>query len=227
LYVSQDRKQSSLDGFWSSLTAGQLSGVVAVAMDMCDAYVASTMQHLPQAPDKIVYDKFHVAKQLGEAVDQVRRAENKQLRARGDDRLVGTRYDWLRNPSSFAPSDWRGFQDLRRSNLKTARAWALKEQAMALWEYAYPAWMKKHFQWWYGWATRSRLKPMIQKAKMLKARLANILTYTKHPITNAMSESINAKIQWIKYTARGFRNFDNFRTAIYFHCGDLDLAPTH
>jgi transposase len=67
---------------------------------------------------------------------------------------------------------------------------------------------------------------MIQKAKMLKSHLPNILAYLQHGITNAASESINAKIQWVKYTARGFRNFHNFVTAIYFHCGGLNLTPS-
>jgi transposase len=67
---------------------------------------------------------------------------------------------------------------------------------------------------------------MIKKAKMLKKRLTNILTYLKHGITNAASESLNAKIQWLKYTARGFRNLENFKTAIYFHCGGLDLSTS-
>ena len=67
---------------------------------------------------------------------------------------------------------------------------------------------------------------MIDKAKMLKERLGNLLTYLRHPITNATSESLNAKIQWVKYTARGYRNFNNFIDAIYFHCGGLDLAPS-
>ena len=60
---------------------------------------------------------------------------------------------------------------------------------------------------------------------MLKNRLDNILTYLKHQITNAASESLNAKIQWVKYTARGFRNQQNFINAIYFHCGGLNLVP--
>jgi len=60
---------------------------------------------------------------------------------------------------------------------------------------------------------------MKEVAGMLKRRFANIITYLKHRITNATSESINAKIQWVKYTARGFRNKQNFINAIYFHCG--------
>jgi transposase len=226
LYVAADRKRTSLDGFWATLSSEQLASIQAVAMDMCQAYENSVREHLPQAEDKIVYDKFHVAKNLGEAVDRVRRAENKTLRAEGDERLVGSKYQWLRHPDNFTDQQWREFRELRTSKLKTARAWALKEQAMVLWDYSYEAPARKHFAWWYRWATRSRLKPMVEKAKMLKSRLANILTYLKHGITNAMSESLNSKIQWIKYTARGFRNFENFVTAIYFHCGGLNLAPS-
>lgn len=226
LHVAKDRKRTSLDGFWKTLTGAQREGIEAVAMDMYDPYVASVRDHLPKADEKIVYDKFHVAQHLGEAVDKVRRMENKALRADGDDRLVGTRYAWLRNAQNLTAEQWRAFRHLRNSNLKTARAWALKEQAMWLWTYVHPGTARRHFAWWYRWATHSRLPPMIEKAKMLAARLPNILTYLKHHITNAASESINSKIQWVKYTARGFRNFDNFVTAIYFHCGGLDLAPS-
>jgi len=224
--VAPDRKQTSLDGFWGTLTTEQLASIEGVAMDMWDPYENSVRQHLPEAEEKIVYDKFHVAKHLGDAVDSVRRAENKALRAEGDERLTGSKYQWLRNTDNFTDQQWRDFRELRKSNLKTARAWALKEQAMVLWDYTYEGSARKHFAWWYRWATHSRLKPMVDKARMLKSRLPNILTYPKHGITNATSESLNSKIQWVKYTARGFRNFQNFITAIYFHCGGLNLAPT-
>ena len=225
LYVAEDRKQESLDGFWDTLTEGQLNGIEAVAMDMWDPYVNSVSAHVADADRKIVFDKFHVAQHLGNAVDQVRRKENKALRAEGDDRLKGTRYDWLRNPLETDPEDRKAFAALRNSELKTARAWAMKETAMNLYNYVYEGPARKHFQWWYGWAMRSRLEPMKQVAATLKHRFANIITYLKHRITNATSESLNAKIQWVKYTARGFRNKHNFINAIYFHCGGLDLAP--
>jgi len=225
LYVAEDRKKSSLDGFWPTLSAQQREGILGVATDMWEPYIESIKGHLPDAKDKIVFDKFHVAKHLGEAVDKVRRAEHKDLRAVGDEQLKGTKYDWLKGRDKFDLAAWREFCQLRRSNLKTARAWTLKEQAMRLWDFVYPKAAKNHFAWWYRWATRSRLKPIIEKARMLKSHLHNILTYLTHGITNAMSESMNAKIQWVKYTARGFRNVDNFKNAIYFHCGDLDLLP--
>ena len=225
LYVAPERKQSSLDGFWAGLTQEQLESIEAVAMDMWDPYVNAVKAHLAEAEEKIVFDKFHVAQHLGDAVDQVRRKEHKLLKARGDDRLAGTRYDWLRNPAGMEPKDRAEFARLKQSKLKTARAWALKETAMALYGYVYARPARKHFRWWYRWATRSRLEPILRVARMLKRRFENIITFLRHRITNAASESINAKIQWVKYTARGFRNQSNFVHAIYFHCGGLDLAP--
>lgn len=228
LFVAEDRRQESLDEFWSTLGQDQIGGIRAVAMDMWDPYIHSTRSHLPDADQKIVFDKFHIAKHLSEAVDLVRRREHKQLRASGDDRLKGTRYDWLRHPARMEPKDRKEFAALRDSNLKTARAWALKESMMAFFGYFYERPARKHFRWWHNWAVRSRLTPMIEKARLLKRRFDNIVTYLRHRITNAASESINSKVQWVKYTARGFRNKNNFITAIYFHCGGLDLAPlTH
>lgn len=225
LYVAEDRTQASLDGFWETLSDEQMASIQAVAMDRWDPYIASVRENLPGADGKIVFDKFHIAKHLGEAVDRVRRRENKTLRAAGDDRLTGTRYDWLRHPARMETKDRQEFAALRDSNLKTARAWALKEAAMALFTYVYERPARKHFRWWHGWAVRSRLQPMVETARMLKRRLQNILTYLRHRITNAASESINSKIQWVKYTARGFRNKRNFQIAIYFHCGGLEMAP--
>src|SRR5205807_10460601 len=94
-------------------------------LDMWDPYVASVRGHLPKAEEKMVFDKFHIAKHLGEAVDRVRRREHKGLKAEGDERLKGTEYDGLRNPASLEGEQKREFAELRKSELQTARAWAL------------------------------------------------------------------------------------------------------
>jgi len=99
LHVAEDLKQSTLLGFRETLTEEQIGVIEAVAMDMWDPYLTSVREHVPEADGKIVFDKFHVAKHLGDAVDKMRRKENKTLKAAGDDRLAGTRYDWLRNPA--------------------------------------------------------------------------------------------------------------------------------
>lgn len=223
LEVSKDRTTESAEQLWKSLPESQRQKVQAVAMDMSSAYEEATRQFAPQA--EIVHDKFHVSKHLNEAVDQVRRLENKDLKSRGDDRLKRTRQLWLFREDNLSEEHVARFGDLRDSDLKTARAWALKENFRWFWSYQYAGRAKTFFQEWYGWACRSRLPPIIKVAKMLKRRLDNLLTYMRHHITNAATEGFNSKIQNIKTSARGFRSFANYRLRILFYCGKLDMMP--
>lgn len=223
MHVADGRSKAALDSYYEGLTDEQTQALQAVAMDMHDPYVTSTRQAVPDAT--IVFDKFHIAKHLSEAVDKVRRAEHKELSAQGDDSLKGSRYHWLRNPLNETAKQKAAAAPLRKRNCKTARAWAIRETFADFWEYRYPGVARKYFARWYSWAIRSRLDPIKKVARMLKRRFENIISYLTYPITNATSESLNSKIQWIKYTARGFRSRDGFRTAIYFHCGGLDLYP--
>lgn len=226
LNVADDRTSQSLSKMLKTMTSKQRAQVQAIAMDMWEPYVKAVDEEIPLGRSKIVFDKFHIARHLNEGVDSVRKQEARELSEVGDDRLKGTKYLWLKHPGRFSRTDWIGFKALRQSNLKVARAWAMKETILCLWDFKYLGVAQRYFRQWFGWASRSRLAPMIQKAKLLKTHLQNILTYLSHPITNAVSEGINAKIQWIKYTARGFGNRQNFRNAILFHCGKLDLYPS-
>jgi len=99
------------------------------------------------------------------------------------------------------------------------------ERIKKLWDYRYVGAARRFFNWWYGWAMRSRLEPMKRVARMIRSHLENILTYLEHRVTNAVTEGLNATIQWVKYAARGYRNRESFKTAILFHCGGLDLEP--
>ena len=193
LYVADERTTKALDGFYEGLSPEERAEIYAVAMDMWQPYIQSTEAHVPGA--KIVFDKFHVAKNLSEAVDTVRRQENQKLRKEGDDRLVGTRYDWLINPEKMSAEKRLSFSELRDSNLKTARAWAIKETVASLWAYVNEGSARKFFKRWYNWAIRSRLNPLKKVAQMMKRRLDNILTYLRFPITNAVAEGLNSKIQ--------------------------------
>ncbi len=225
LYVGDGRGRESIDDFYETLTEQQIERIEGVAMDMWEPYIRSTHAYVPDADTKIVFDKFHIAAHLNKAVDNVRKQENRRLMKQGDDTLKGTKYLWLKGKERFDRSSWLNFGQLRDSSLKTARAWAINHACAHFWGYVYLGSARKFFDRWYSWAIRSPLEPIKKVARMLKARLDNILTYLKHHITNAVSEGINAKIQWIKQTARGFGNRDNFRTAILFHCGGLNLYP--
>jgi transposase len=224
-YVVDDRGQKSLESYYRQFTKEELAQIKGIAMDMWDPYVAATRAYVPDADEKIVFDRYHATTHVTKAVDKVRRGEHKALSARGDFRLKGTKYLWLWNEENMP--EWRReeFEGVRNADLKTGRAWAIKESLRAFWTYAYTKCAEKYFKAWYFWATHSRLTPMIEAAKTLKRHLANLLTYIKHRITNATSEGINSKIQMIKMMACGYRNREHYKAAIYFHCGGLDLYP--
>ena len=228
-YLAEERKQASLDGYFTSLTPAQRAQIQAVAMDMWEPYVQSVQTHVPQAERKIVFDVFHILQHMNTAVDKVRRAEHRLLRAQGDDTLTGSKYVWLYGEENVPDHHQERFTELtrRRSRkpLKTARAWSLKESLRDLWRCRSRVAAEEQWRFWYGWATRARLQPVLEVARMIKRHLPNVLTYFRHRITNAMSEGIASKIQALKKMANGFRNRDNFKTAIYFHCGGLDLYP--
>ncbi len=226
LYVADDRRQGSLDGFYKGLDKEQLGSIESVAMDMWQAYINSTREHVPDAENKIAFDKFHVAKHLGDAVDKVRRRENKLLQKHGRDDLKRTKYLWLKNPEKMDEELWRDFESLRNSSLKTARAWAIKELAMSLWNYVSRGWAEKAWRKCLNWGMRSKLEPVKKVARMLKDHLWGILNAIVLKVSNAKSEGINFKIQKLKSRACGYRNRSRFRRAIYFHLGGLDLYPT-
>src|SRR5271166_6146031 len=171
-YIANDRKQVSLDAYYRSLSKRQLAGIEAVAMDMWEPFVASTVAHVPDGESKIVFDRFHIMKHMTEAVDQVRKSEHRRLHAEGDETLKGTKYLWLYSEENLPESSRGRFVALRTLNLKTGRAWAMKES----------------------------LKPMVKVARMIHGHLDNVLTYFDHRITNATSEGLNSKIQTIKKT---------------------------
>jgi transposase len=223
LEVVEERTCEAADQLWATLTPEQKSAVEAVAVDMWEPFIQTIQKQVPAAD--IVHDRFHVSKYLNESVDKVRRQEHKELLAAGDETLKGTRQLWLYNPQHFNPEQRAEFSGLKDQQLKVARAWAMKELFSKFWEYQETGWARRFFKDWFGWASRSQLKPMADVARMLKRHLENLLTYLHHHITNAVTEGLNSKIQSLKSAARGFRNFQNYRTRILFFCGKLNLYP--
>jgi transposase len=224
-HIVEDRQQESLERYYRQFTEEERASVKAVAMDMWDPYIAATRVYIPQAEEKIVFDHFHVTRQVTEALDQVRRQEHKALMVQGDEQLKRTRHLWLANRENVP--EWRKeeFAAIRKANLKTGRAWSIKESLRKFWHYRYPKSALGYFRRWYYWATHSRLAPIVKAAKTLDKYLPNIMTYFKHRISNATAEGLNSKIQMVKEMACGFRNREHYRIAIYFHCGGLSLYP--
>jgi transposase len=223
LEVEPGRTREAVDNLWKTLDELVRQGVAAVAMDMWQPFMESTRVACPNA--EVVHDKFHVSKYLGEAVDKVRRQENKALIEEGKDTLKGTRQLWLYALENLPKDKSATFLSLQKEDLQTGRAWSIKENFRHFWECKTIENAEVYFRSWYSWSTHSKLAPIAKVANMLKRHLEGILAYITHRITNATSEGFNSRIQSIKSAARGFRNFENYRTRILFFCGRLELIP--
>jgi len=224
-YVGEGRQQESLDAFWESLQPEQLAGVQAVAMDMWQPYVQSTLAHVPGAASKIVHDPFHLVKYMNEAVNEVRKSEHRRLQALGDDILKSTRQLWLYGMENVPDKHAQRFEEIKELNLETSRAWAIKEVFRGFWLCDTVKKAERYFDKWYGWAIRSRLEPVKKVARMCKRHLGNLLTFFIHRLTNGPMEGLNNAIQGLIKKAFGYRNKERFKTDIFFHLGGLDLYP--
>lgn len=221
LEVSQSRTEESAQTLMDSLSPAQKEAVEAVAMDMWPPFMNATRKNMPMAFQ--VHDRFHVSKHLGDAIDQVRRQENKRLCEEGDQSLKRTRWLWLKRSRSEAEE--QAFRALEKEHLEVAKAWQLRELFDRFWSFRDPEGAEAFFNGWFARAMDSGLTAIKRVAKMLKSHLEGLLGYCFHPISNAVSEGFNSKIQAIKANARGFRSFQKYRIAILFHCGKLDLSP--
>ncbi len=223
--ISDGNDTASGNACFSQLSAGQIASVKAIAMDMSASDVKSAKQCLPLAEEKIVHDRFHVMKLATEAVDKVRRGEHRKLKEAGDDRLSGTRYLWLSSQENLTDAQRERFDAVYRQELETGKAWAYKEMLRDVWHHADAASAAAFFKDWYKRVIHTRLTPLKKVARTINERLANVVSYCTHGITNAVAEGLNSKIMSIKRRVGGYRNPENFKTAIYFYCGGLDLYP--
>lgn len=197
--------------------------VMGVIADFWQAYASAAGKVFPEAD--LIHDRYHVSAYLNEAVDKVRKAEHRALRQDDCETLTGQRWLFLMSPEDWSREQSATFKELAAKELKVARAWMFKELFRHFWEQRT---LKKGLEFFTGWwrrAKRSKLQPLKDVADMLKRHLQGLLNYITHPITNGVAEAMNSIIQTLKSLARGFRTFANYRVAILFHCGDLDMLP--
>ena len=223
--IADGRDHESARACYLQLTDDQLAGIKAVAMDMSEAYIKGTKETVPLAELKIVHDRFHIMQHATKAVDKVRRGEHKRLQLEDDNRLKKTKYIWLKSQENLSDKQREKMESIFTLNLQTGKAWGYKEALRDLWHHDNAADAAQYFKDWYRRVIHTKLSPMKKVAKMIKQRLQNVVSYCTHRITNAMAEGINSKIMAIKRRVGGYRNRENFKLAIFFYCGGLDLYP--
>ncbi|MDX1605560.1 MAG: ISL3 family transposase [Candidatus Competibacterales bacterium] len=196
---------------------GQLERIEAVTMDLSKAYQAGAREHLPQAV--ACFDGFHLIKLANAAVDEVRRAEVKQV-----SELKGTRWGTLKDAKDWTYGQICDMHWLTRSNLKTARAWRIKEALRkAIAQPGDDA--ERALKRWISWARRSRLLAFKRLGATIRDHLPGILNSLRLGLSNATAESINAKVQAAIARARGFRTGRCLMSVIYLIAGKLTHLP--
>jgi transposase len=223
LFATEGKDASTVARFAEDLEAhgGHPDAITEVCIDMSPAFIKGSRESLPRA--SLTFDKFHVTKIIGEAVDKTRREERAE-----HPELRGRRYALLRNPETMTDEQLGFVSDLllRRTQLKTARAFHLK---LVFYDFYYQprkhaeAYLKK----WCTWATRSRVPAMADAARTIKNHWDGVLRWFTSKITNGLLEGINSLIQAAKAKARGYRTSRNLIAMAYLIAGKLELYATH
>ncbi len=226
--ILDDRKAQTLNNWLKEQDISDLTTLKSISMDMWDPFINAVKANFENSEDLIAFDRFHVAQHFGKAVDKVRAQENRGFKQTGKENpLTRTKYQWLRNShkTDNRTTKRKEFLQLTQLNLKTARAWRIKEAASMLWGYTYMGAAEREWKKLLGWISRCRLKPMIKVGNMIRRYFWGILNAIKLKINNSMLEAKNSKIQKIKRMACGFRNRERFKNSILFHLGGLDIMP--
>jgi transposase len=223
LWSGEGRGTETLEAFFEEHGEALGEKVIGVCCDMWQPYIDVLQEYLPDA--RLVFDKFHIVRNLLEAVDQVRREEASELKATNPELLKRTRYIWLKNPENLTDKQKARLGYLEKLNLRCNRAYLLKEAFREFWNYTTKWGARRFLKRWFWWATHSRLKPMRDFAWMLRRHEEEILNYFELPIDNGVVEGLNNKAKVVSHRCYGFRTAKTFITALYHVLGDLPEPP--
>ena len=222
VFVADGRSADTVRQFADHLEArgGDASRIKQACIDMSPAFISGVGENLTEA--EITFDRFHVMKLIGDAVDEVRRTE---VKARPE--LRGTRYVWTKNAPNLTAKQSAMLDALASTNLKTARAWRMRLAFQDIYAQPTRGWGELFLGKWISWARRSRLEPMKAVARTMEKHREGILAWFDSRISNGLIEGINSLVQAAKAKARGYRNSKTLKAVTYMVAGKLDLRlPT-
>ena len=221
IFVTEGRGADCVKAFTSDLSAhkGNPEEIKSVSMDMSPAFIKGVTENLPNA--RITYDKFHVVKHASEAVDQMRRIEQKT-----DPSLKGMRWPLLKGYDKLNLTE-QADMDCLISQLavkRTARAWSYREQLREILDRKQVNVVSTMLSQWCTNVMRSKVEPMKDVARMIRSHFDGIVAWTQTRETNGFLEAFNGLFQAAKRSARGYVNFSTIRTVIFLRLGKLNFT---
>jgi transposase len=222
LWVGKDRTMKTLLKFFNTFGEQRSGALRFVCSDMWKPYLRVIARKAPQAVN--VLDRFHIMAHMNKAIDEVRAKEVKELKTKGKEPvLTATRWCLLKRPENLTENQEVKLKELVSCNLKTVRAYLLKEDFQWFWHYVSPTWAGKFLDAWCKRTMRSRLKPMKKVAKMLRAHRELLLNWfrAKGQVDLGTVEGFNNKARVTTKRSYGFRSYDLLELALYHTLGDL------
>lgn len=222
LWIGKDRTKKTLIGFFDEFGPDRSSLLRFVCTDMWKPYLLVVAEKASQAIN--VLDRFHIMSHMNKAIDKVRATEFKELKATGKQAiLTGSRWCLLKRPENCNEKQAVKLKELIAINLKTVRAYLLKEDFQRFWEYKSVGWAAKFLDQWCNRTMRSRIDPMKKIAKMLRSHRSLILNWfrAKELIALGAVEGLNNKAKVTTKKAYGFKSFDVIKLALYHTLGKL------
>ncbi len=225
LWVGRERKIETLAGFFDWFGEERSGRLRVVCSDMWKAYLRVVAERAQAAVH--VLDRFHIVQKLGKAIDAVRAAEAKQLKAQGEEPVLkNTRWLLLKRKENLSEKQEPKLAELVKLNLRTVRAYLLKEDFQQFWECRSPTAARRFLGRWCRRAMRSRLEPMKKVAKMLRRHRPLVLNWfrTGRSYSSGAVEGMNLKAKLAMRKAYGFRSYRSYELALYHSLGNL---PEH
>jgi transposase len=222
LWVAEERTEDSLRGFFTMLEDEIRIGIGYVCSDMWQPYLNVIAEQIKQAVH--VLDRFHIMKNMNDAIDKVRRAEAKRLERDGyEPVLKRSRWCLLKRPENLSEKQTVKLAELLQYNLRSVRSYLLREDFQRFWKYKSPGWALKFLQQWCTRTMRSKIEPMKQVARSLREHRVLILNWfrARGTISSGTVEGLNNKAKLTIRKSYGFRTFEAASTALYHTLGAL------
>jgi len=213
-FGGEDRSEASMAGFYEWLGKKKSTRIHLAVMDMWKPFRNATRSHAPQAA--ILFDKFHIMRHLGDALDKVRKSEYARLSGRDRRYIKGQKYTLLSHRENLTLEGRQSLKTLLAANKRLNTAYLLKESFGQLWDYRSEAWARRFFENWKASLKWQRLKPYEKFAEMIERHWDGIAAYCKpeNKVSLGFVEGLNNKIRVIQRRAYGLRDEEYLRLKI-------------
>ncbi len=222
LWVGKERTIESFQGFFTVIGDGLASQIQFVCSDMWQPYLDVIQRKCSQALH--ILDRFHIVAKMNQALDEVRAGETRRMAQDGHRPLLSkSRWCVLKRKENLTAKQWIRLRDLLRYNLRTVRAYLLKEDFQQFWNYNSPTWAGLFLDFWCRQTMRSRVEPMKKIARTLRTHRPLLLNYFKarKKFSSGVAEGLNNKAKVTMRRSYGFRTFRILELALYHSLGHL------